>query len=59
MNTESFDLYNPPKDFIENVYAYYNLLRKKSPIHKNSDGSYVLTTYKDCLLYTSDAADEP
>ena len=49
MNTESFDLYNPPKDFIENVYAYYNLLRKKSPIHKNSDGSYVLTTYKDII----------
>jgi len=49
MNIESFDLYNPPSDFIENVYKYYNLLREKSPIHKNSDGSYVLTSYKDIV----------
>ena len=40
MNIESFDLYNPPSDFIKNVYEYYNLLREKSPIHKNPDGSY-------------------
>ena len=40
MSIESFDLYNPPSDFINNVYKYYNLLREKSPIHKNSDGSY-------------------
>ena len=49
MSIESFDLYNPPRDFIDNAYKYYNLLREKSPIHKNSDGSYVLTTYKDLL----------
>ena len=49
MNIESFDLYNPPGDFIDNIYKYYNLLREKSPIHKNSDGSYVLTAYKDIV----------
>ena len=49
MSIESFDLYNPPSDFINNVYKYYNLLREKSPIHKNSDDSYVLTTYKDLV----------
>ena len=49
MNIESFDLYNPPAGSIDNVYKYYNLLREKSPIHKNSDGSYVLTTYKDIV----------
>ena len=49
MSIESFDLYNPPSDFINNVYKYYNLLREKSPIHKNSDGSYILTRYKDLL----------
>ena len=49
MNIESFDLYNPPTDFIDNVYKYYKLLREKSPIHKNPDGSYVLTTYKDLV----------
>ena len=49
MNIESFDLYNPPSDFISNVYKYYNLLREKSPIHKNSDGSYILTRYKDLV----------
>ena len=49
MNIESFDLFNPPSDFIDNVYKYYNLLREKSPIHKNSDGSYILTSYKDLV----------
>ena len=49
MHVESFDLYNPPSDFVNNVYKYYNLLREKSPIHKNSDGSYILTTYKDLV----------
>ena len=49
MSIESFDLYNPPSDFIKNVYEYYNLLREKSPIHKNPDGSYVLTAYKDLV----------
>ena len=49
MSIESFDLYNPPSDFINNVYRYYNLLREKSPIHKNSDGSYILTRYKDLV----------
>ncbi len=49
MNIESFDLYNPPMDFIDHVYKYYKLLREKSPIHKNPDGSYVLTTYKEIV----------
>ena len=49
MNIESFDLYNPPTNFIDNVYKYYKLLREKSPIHKNPDGSYVLTTYKEIV----------
>ena len=49
MSIESFDLYNPPSDFINNVYKYYNLLREKSPIHENSDGSYILTRYKDLV----------
>ena len=49
MNIESFDLYNPPTDFIDNVYKYYKLLREKSPIHKNPDGSYVLTSYKEIV----------
>ena len=49
MSIETFDLYNPPSDFINNIYKYYNLLREKSPIHKNSDGSYILTRYKDLI----------
>ena len=49
MSIESFDLYKPPSDFINSVYKYYNLLREKSPIHKNSDGSYILTRYKDLV----------
>ena len=49
MGIESFALFNPPSDFIDNVYTYYNLLREKSPIHKNSDGSYILTSYKDLV----------
>ena len=49
MSIESFDLFNPPSDFIDNVYKYYNLLRENSPIHENSDGSYILTSYKDLV----------
>ena len=49
MSIESFDLFSPPSDFIDNVYKYYNLLRDNSPIHKNSDGSYILTSYKDLV----------
>jgi len=49
MSIESFDLFSPPSDFIDNVYKYYNLLRENSPIHKNSDGSYILTSYKDLV----------
>jgi cytochrome P450 len=49
MGIESFDLYNPPTDFIDNIYKYYKLLREKSPIHKNPDGSFILTTYKEIV----------
>ena len=64
-NINEFDLYNPPKDFISNCYQYYNLLREKNPIHRNPDGSYIITSHKDiCEVYrnaniwSSDKKDE-
>ena len=44
-----FDLYNPPNDLVENSYHYYSLLRKNNPIHKNPDGSFIVTSY-DALV---------
>ena len=44
-----FDLYNPPKDFTNNSYHYYNLLREQDPVHRNPDGSYVITSHKDLV----------
>ncbi len=42
-----FDLYNLPEDFIDNSYEYYNALRERDPVHRNPDGSYIVTSHKD------------
>jgi len=45
----AFDLLALPADYVENAYAYFADLRQTSPIHRNSDGSYLLTRYDDML----------
>jgi hypothetical protein len=60
-----FDLYDPPSDLVENSNYYYSLLRKNNPVHKNPDGSYVITSYNELVeiyrnhnLWSSDKKQE-
>ncbi len=64
-NIDQFDLYNPPEDFISNSYHYYNLLRENKPVHRNPDGSYIITShqdvteiYRNAKIWSSDKKDE-
>ena len=45
----AFDLLNLPTDYVPNAYAYFANLRAHSPVHRNSDGSYLLTRYADMV----------
>ena len=45
----SFDLMNLPSDFVPEAYRYFATLRVHSPIHRNSDGSFVLSRYDDLV----------
>ena len=45
----AFDLLNLPTDYVLNAYAYFADLRANSPVHRNSDGSYLLTRYADMV----------
>ncbi len=49
IDVSGFDLFNLPTDFVENVYRYLGALRERSPIHRNSDGSFILTRYDDLV----------
>ena len=60
-----FDLYDPPSDLVENSNYYYSLLRKNNPVHKNPDGSYIITSYNELVeiyrnhnLWSSDKKQE-
>ncbi|MBZ0216315.1 MAG: cytochrome P450, partial [Fimbriimonadaceae bacterium] len=52
---ESFDLLNLPEDFIPNPYPYLAALREHDPVHRISDGSYMLTKYDDLVDVYRDA----
>ena len=45
----AFDIMNLPGDFVPRAYEYFAALRQESPIHRNSDGSYILTRYDDLV----------
>ncbi len=44
-----FDLLDVPRDYISDPYRYFTELRQHSPIHRNPDGTYILTRYDDCV----------
>ncbi len=52
----SFDLLKLPSDFVPEAPSYFAALRTHSPIHRNSDGSFVLTKYDDLLTVYRDPA---
>ena len=65
MDISKFDLYNPPEDLVEKAYLYYSQLRENNPIHENSDGSFIITSYetlvdiyKNHQLWSSDKKEE-
>ena len=43
----AFDLYNLPDPYYASPYPYLRALRDHDPIHRNSDGSVLLTRYDD------------
>lgn len=45
----TFDIMNLPADFVPEAYRYFAELRETSPVHPNSDGSYLLTRYDDMV----------
>lgn len=47
MDISDFDLMKLPEDFVANAYGCFDRLRQASPVHRNSDGSVVLTRYDD------------
>ena len=44
-----FDLLHVPHDYVVDPYPYLAALRERSPIHRNPDGSVILTRYDDCV----------
>ena len=42
-----FDLMRLPDDFVADPYRYFAALRERSPVHRNADGTFVLTRYDD------------
>ena len=36
-------------EFIQNPYKYYEVLRKKDPIHKSSSAYWVISNYQDVV----------
>jgi cytochrome P450 len=47
IDVSGFDLLAVPKDFVADPYRYYAALRERDPVHRNPDGSYLLTRYDD------------
>ena len=53
---KEFDLLHVPQDYIDNPYRYFAALRDKSPVHRNSDGTFILTRYDDLVQVYRDPA---
>ncbi|MGE0746679.1 MAG: cytochrome P450 [Rhodospirillales bacterium] len=45
----AFDLLAIPQSFLDDPYPTYALLRRHDPVHRNPDGSYFLTRYRDIV----------
>jgi len=57
----TFDLQNVSEDYLVDPYSVLAALRAQSPVHKNTDGTFVLTcyadivqTYRDPMIWSSD-----
>ena len=45
----NFDIQSIDKDFLDNPFPTYKLLRENDPVHQNPDGTYFLTRYDDVV----------
>ncbi|MDE0784058.1 MAG: cytochrome P450 [Planktomarina sp.] len=61
MMSTTFDLQNVSEDYLVDPYRVLAALRAQSPVHKNTDGTFVLTcyadivqTYRDPMIWSSD-----
>ena len=61
MMSTTFDLQNVSEDYLVDPYRILAELRAQSPVHKNTDGTFVLTcyadivqTYRDPIIWSSD-----
>jgi len=51
----AFDVKRLPVDFIDDPFAYYHALREHDPVHRMSDGAYLITRWRDCDAVYRDA----
>ena len=56
IDVSAFNLRSVPDDFVADPYRYFVALREHDPVHRNPDGSYVLTRYDDMTAVYRDAA---
>jgi hypothetical protein len=56
LDITGFDLLNLPDDYVARAYEYFAALRANSPVHRNSDGSFVLTRYDDLVTAYRDTS---
>lgn len=56
INVAGFDLLNVPADYIADPYRYFAALRQHAPLHRNPDGTLVLTRYDDITATYRDPA---
>ena len=47
LDVSGFDLLDVPGDFVADPYRYFAALRQQSPIHRNPDGSFIVSRYED------------
>lgn len=46
-SARGFDLFDVPSDYIDDPYPWLRLLRDDDPLHRNADGTVLLTRYED------------
>ena len=49
VDVSNFCLERPPAGFAANPFPWYGALREQRPIHRLSDGSWLITRHADCL----------
>ena len=55
MDTGNFDLADPPPGFADDPFPWYAALQAHAPVHRLSDGSWLLTRHADCAAVYRDA----